>query len=319
MKKVLAILLALALLLSTAALAANTDKATVKEVQAALNEAGYSCGTPDGIAGNMTASAIKDYQKDKGLEVTGTITDELLSSLFPAEDEPEAEPEGEEWEESEVDYYGEDIPPLPAEVMEATGGIPDSIKDIPEKYDLTEAIAYFNMIKPRDAVESLMETGSCSFPLPEGWTRDPAESIRVYIFIDGDEEYRSPNLEFSVANGQVNITFAKPLPGIPVFLHLSFEYSEEMGGFAEIDKMNGEEDYASNIYISDRCVENIGDGLSYDYSHWCRDDGDGPVEWILIYENESNDWCSHVWIGKYDTDTGNLNETWCEEYTLTWN
>ncbi len=85
MRKALAILMALALLLSTVtALAANADKATVKGVQTTLNEAGYNCGTPDGIAGNMTASAISAYQKDKGLEVTGTITDELLSSLFPA-------------------------------------------------------------------------------------------------------------------------------------------------------------------------------------------------------------------------------------------
>ena len=58
-----------------------TDKATVKAVQQALNDAGYNCGKPDGAAGKKTKAAITQYQTDKGLEVTGTVTDELLRSL----------------------------------------------------------------------------------------------------------------------------------------------------------------------------------------------------------------------------------------------
>lgn len=58
-----------------------TDADTVKRVQEALNAAGYDCGTPDGSAGNMTVGQIQKYQTDKGLNVTGTITDELLESL----------------------------------------------------------------------------------------------------------------------------------------------------------------------------------------------------------------------------------------------
>lgn len=53
-----------------------TDAETVKKVQEALNAAGYDCGAPDGIAGQ-----IEKYQADKGLTVTGTITDEVLASL----------------------------------------------------------------------------------------------------------------------------------------------------------------------------------------------------------------------------------------------
>ena len=59
----------------------HKDKATVKAAQQALNEAGYDCGTPDGVAGKNTKSAISSYQTDKGLTVTGTVTDELLASL----------------------------------------------------------------------------------------------------------------------------------------------------------------------------------------------------------------------------------------------
>ena len=57
------------------------DKSIVMEVQSALNEAGYDCGKPDGIAGKGTAAAVTQYQTDKGLNVTGTITYELLISL----------------------------------------------------------------------------------------------------------------------------------------------------------------------------------------------------------------------------------------------
>lgn len=58
-----------------------TDAETVKKVQEALNAAGYDCGTPDGIAGSGTAGQVEKYQTEKGLTVTGTITDEVLASL----------------------------------------------------------------------------------------------------------------------------------------------------------------------------------------------------------------------------------------------
>jgi len=58
-----------------------SDKATVKQVQQALNDAGFNCGTPDGIAGKNTANAIQSYQQAHGLTVTGTITGELLDAM----------------------------------------------------------------------------------------------------------------------------------------------------------------------------------------------------------------------------------------------
>ena len=90
MKKIIALILAalLALSMLTAATAATyTDKDTVKKVQQALNDAGYNCGTPDGVAGKKTAAAITQYQTDKGLEATGTIDDALLQAMGLAEDD----------------------------------------------------------------------------------------------------------------------------------------------------------------------------------------------------------------------------------------
>lgn len=58
-----------------------TDKAIVKIVQQTLNNSGYECGTPDGVAGNKTVEALKSYQKEKGINVNGVITDELLEEM----------------------------------------------------------------------------------------------------------------------------------------------------------------------------------------------------------------------------------------------
>lgn len=54
---------------------------TVSRVQQALNERGYSAGPPDGVMGPGTRSAIRTYQADAGLPVTGSITVSLLERL----------------------------------------------------------------------------------------------------------------------------------------------------------------------------------------------------------------------------------------------
>lgn len=53
----------------------------VQAVQTALGRLGFGAGTPDGVLGSQTAEAIRDYQKMEGLDVTGTITPELVDHL----------------------------------------------------------------------------------------------------------------------------------------------------------------------------------------------------------------------------------------------
>lgn len=83
LKHMLAIALALMLALTTAWAEETTyaDKETVKQVQQALNDAGYNCGTPDGAAGKNTKKAISDFQVASGSEATGEIDDALLVAL----------------------------------------------------------------------------------------------------------------------------------------------------------------------------------------------------------------------------------------------
>jgi len=53
----------------------------IAAVQRELNRLGYRSGPADGIAGNRTRRAIEQFQRDAGLEVTGTATESLLDRL----------------------------------------------------------------------------------------------------------------------------------------------------------------------------------------------------------------------------------------------
>ncbi|MBU4063309.1 peptidoglycan-binding protein [Hyphomonas sp.] len=53
----------------------------VQAVQTALGRLGFGAGTPDGVLGPKTADAIRDYQGMEGLEITGTITPQLVDHL----------------------------------------------------------------------------------------------------------------------------------------------------------------------------------------------------------------------------------------------
>lgn len=66
------------------------DATTIRITQQALNEAGYNCGNPDGVAGSKTSQAITSYQTAKGITVNGLVTDELLQSLGIVEKVQEA-------------------------------------------------------------------------------------------------------------------------------------------------------------------------------------------------------------------------------------
>lgn len=59
----------------------RSSRAQVEAVQTVLNGLGYEAGTPDGIAGAGTRTAIRAYQADSGLETTGTIDPGLVEAL----------------------------------------------------------------------------------------------------------------------------------------------------------------------------------------------------------------------------------------------
>ena len=54
---------------------------TVRRAQEALNAAGYRVGVADGLAGTQTLSALKKYQADRQLPVSGKFDDATLRLL----------------------------------------------------------------------------------------------------------------------------------------------------------------------------------------------------------------------------------------------
>lgn len=54
---------------------------TVKKVQRKLNKLGYKCGKADGRYGKKTKSAIRKFQRRKGMSVTGKINKKLIKKL----------------------------------------------------------------------------------------------------------------------------------------------------------------------------------------------------------------------------------------------
>ncbi len=55
---------------------------SMREAQERLSGLGYNVGTPDGSAGPRTTKALREFQKDKGIAVTGrldTATQDALS------------------------------------------------------------------------------------------------------------------------------------------------------------------------------------------------------------------------------------------------
>jgi uncharacterized protein (TIGR02594 family) len=56
---------------------------TVKEIQQALQAAGFDPGPVDGIRGRKTIAAIKEFQKANGLAVDGIVGPKTAAKLFP--------------------------------------------------------------------------------------------------------------------------------------------------------------------------------------------------------------------------------------------
>ena len=61
--------------------AARAAKAKLKQVQSLLLGLNYDVGTPDGIMGSKTVSAIKSYQEQKGLSIDGVVSEALIDHL----------------------------------------------------------------------------------------------------------------------------------------------------------------------------------------------------------------------------------------------
>lgn len=61
--------------------AANLSKADIRDIQTALNEAGYTPGPVDGVVGPLTRRGVKEFQTARKLPATGKIDGKTLRQL----------------------------------------------------------------------------------------------------------------------------------------------------------------------------------------------------------------------------------------------
>ncbi len=61
--------------------ARERQKKMMRGVQRMLRDVGYDPGPIDGSRGGQTASALSKFQRDKGLEQTGTLNSSTLQAL----------------------------------------------------------------------------------------------------------------------------------------------------------------------------------------------------------------------------------------------
>jgi len=64
----------------------------VLELQEMLDGIGYACGTPDGVFGNLTAYAVKSFQRDNNLTVDGVVGPATWAALEKATEPEDPEP-----------------------------------------------------------------------------------------------------------------------------------------------------------------------------------------------------------------------------------
>ena len=84
----IAVLSVIMVIISTALVLAEvdySDKNLIQQVQKALNDSGYDCGTPDGVIGAKTNEAIASYRAANGMTSGVGIDDELYQALFGGE------------------------------------------------------------------------------------------------------------------------------------------------------------------------------------------------------------------------------------------
>jgi peptidoglycan hydrolase-like protein with peptidoglycan-binding domain len=62
------------------------SQSEVREVQRQLDKAGYPIASADGVMGPKTETAIRNFQRDKGLNATGELNDETMKALRSSDD-----------------------------------------------------------------------------------------------------------------------------------------------------------------------------------------------------------------------------------------
>jgi peptidoglycan hydrolase-like protein with peptidoglycan-binding domain len=118
-----------------AAFGAPSSRAFVTEVQSRLAALGFDVGKVDGLIGKRTRRAVREFQKDASMAVTGRLSADLLRALMEAEAETVSnrqapEPKGAVAKPTIVNEPPAQRTPLPPEPTAIPGSGPELVRAI---------------------------------------------------------------------------------------------------------------------------------------------------------------------------------------------
>lgn len=263
----------------------HTDKETVKAAQQALNDAGYSCGTPDGIAGKKTAAAITAYQEANGLNITGTVTDELLAAMGITQ---------------ETGMVNASSFMIPQELIDFTGGVPDNLDALPDRGILETLKAFSIQLDFTDMIRGLWKDGSYTFPSLDC-------DLISGTFEIGDKAEDMFDLVIEKADGSTTLSLGDdylPDPLTNTFhLYLDFSNGCRLACLSDYDGASDTFTYSykgASTHI--RKKEDTKHYSNVDYSISYRSAQEKYEIWLSAYPKSGE---QIVWQGFYD-DTGKL-------------
>lgn len=336
MKRIIALALAALLALSSMAALAVADKEMVKKVQQTLNDVGYDCGTPDGVAGKKTRAAIESYQKDKGLEATGEIDDALLAAMGLAKKQEQAGGNSEAGGVIVIGYSDDtiaaadtfetaeagskpdipqanmadfEVPELPAEAIALTGGIPKTIDLLIERYvleDINEIYARLSEVSAADLLNTLVTTGACN--LPNGIPVPYGGGIWYY---DDDHNQIGERQELAITavDEGLNVKTTADAPNNPAAYDVYLDI-ETLGFKSELYNMSDIDSLKKNYFIYDTMDGgNAGISIHSDgriaIEAFARDKGSGTS--VMIQKYNDGYWVliefgEHEWSAFYNME-----------------
>jgi hypothetical protein len=173
---VLSVILVLVLGLAVTGQAAKYD-ALVEQAQKKLTELGYDPGPVDGLWGRKTEAAVKEFQKDNGLSITGKLDEETKVKLGLQKPKEEIKKE-------EAPPTAKEEPkkkPAPQNVVIPPGGV--KLRNTPAeltKEEIVEMIRKYGFNHPADYA-NLGLSGSVAGDFPHKYELQTLEGDKVVI------------------------------------------------------------------------------------------------------------------------------------------
>ena len=195
----------------------------------------------------------------------------------------------------------------PAEVVEVTGGIPDTLDGIPEQYDISEAVRINDELTLSDALKNLVENGSCEIPALEDENWNPNDNMFISYEYENGFNMGFP-LNISVEEGRIKISPIEPITDDIISFELVVNLPGDKSVRAELHYSGGRgsEPFIINSVTLNYTVEAGSEIYKYEQRYSASSNGQKDV-YVTLLQKSSDGNTAQRWDGIYSYDTGKLD------------